>query len=107
MTPEERTAGRDYLIGFLAATILTVIPFSLLWRNLLRGRDLLIAIAICGVIQVCVHFRYFLHVDFKRAHRDDLQLVLFTGLIVFLMVGGTIWVIGNEVHMMSGDLAQP
>lgn len=107
MTPEERIAGRDYLIGFLAAIILTTIPFSALWSGWLKGLNLVIAITLCGVIQVCVHFRYFLHVDFKRAHRDDLQLILFTGLIVFLMVGGTIWVIGNEVHMMSGNLAHP
>jgi cytochrome o ubiquinol oxidase operon protein cyoD len=47
-----------------------------------------------AVAQIVVHFRYFLHIGW-HSHRDDLQLVLFTGLILFLMVGGTIWILFN------------
>jgi cytochrome o ubiquinol oxidase operon protein cyoD len=44
---------------------------------------------------VIVHLRFFLHLSFKGQQKEDLQLVLFTGFILFLMIGGTIWVLGD------------
>jgi cytochrome o ubiquinol oxidase operon protein cyoD len=44
---------------------------------------------------VIVHIRFFLHLSFRGQQKEDLQLVLFTGFILFLMIGGTIWVLGD------------
>jgi cytochrome o ubiquinol oxidase operon protein cyoD len=47
-----------------------------------------------------VHLRYFLHLSFKCQQREDLQLVLFTGLILFLMIGGSVWILGDLYNRM-------
>ena len=42
-----------------------------------------------------VHFRCFLHIDFKRSAQADLQLIVFSSVIVALMVAGTLVVLFN------------
>jgi cytochrome o ubiquinol oxidase subunit IV len=54
-----------------------------------------IVLVFCAILQVIVHFRFFLHLSFRGQQKEDLQLVLFTGFILFLMIGGTIWVLGD------------
>jgi cytochrome o ubiquinol oxidase operon protein cyoD len=79
---------KSYCIGGLLALMLTALAFGLVIF------ERLLALAVLAVAQIVVHFRYFLHIGW-HSHRDDLQLVLFTSLILFLMVGGTIWILFN------------
>ena len=53
-----------------------------------------------ALLQIVAHFRYFLHIDLQKSHRDDLQLILFTGLIIGLMVAGSLWIIFNQNQRM-------
>jgi cytochrome o ubiquinol oxidase operon protein cyoD len=85
---------RSYCIGGVLALLLTAIAFALVAFGILPLFERLIALAILAVVQIVVHFRYFLHISW-RSHRDDLQLVLFTSLILLLMVGGTLWILIN------------
>ena len=99
-TPEEREAEkarelRSYFIGFAAAVALTALPFTLVALGAASASTLGWTIGICALIQVVVHFRFFLHIGWERSTRDDLQLILFTTLIILLMAGGTIWIMGN------------
>lgn len=103
MNPAEREYRADlrsYVIGFVVALVLTAIPF---WAVAFSGwaahTDLWI-IGLAAVVQIPVHFRFFLHIDLSRSRRDDLQLILFSFLIVTLMVGGTLWILGNEKMRM-------
>jgi cytochrome o ubiquinol oxidase operon protein cyoD len=48
-----------------------------------------------ALLQMIVHFRFFLHISLGRSSRDDLQLILFSTLIVVLMVSGTIVILMN------------
>lgn len=98
---ERRQELHGYIIGFVSALVLSAIPFAGVMLGLLPRTDLLWVIALTALCQAVVHFRFFLHIDLSRSHRDDLQLILFSLLIVVLMVGGTIWVLGNERHMMG------
>jgi cytochrome o ubiquinol oxidase operon protein cyoD len=85
---------RTYCIGGVLALVLTGIAFWLVAFEVLPPLERLVGIAILAVVQIMVHFRYFLHISW-RSHRDDLQLILFTSLILFLMVGGSIWILAN------------
>ncbi|NYT47388.1 MAG: cytochrome C oxidase subunit IV family protein [Candidatus Methanofishera endochildressiae] len=68
---------RSYLTGFILALLLTIVPFALVaWGNF-PSHITLIIIAVFGLIQVIVQFHYFLHIDFSRQKREDLQLILF------------------------------
>jgi cytochrome o ubiquinol oxidase operon protein cyoD len=42
-----------------------------------------------------VQFRCFLHIGLKRSSRHDLQLILFTALIIALMASGTLVILFN------------
>ncbi len=42
-----------------------------------------------------VHFRFFLHITFGKSTREDLQLILFSALILTLMVSGTLVILFN------------
>lgn len=99
---ESRTEYRrelsSYLVGMVLAVILTGIAFaSVAWSGLSRTAILWI-VAISAIVQVAVHLRFFLHIDLSKSKRDDLELILFSVLIVVLMVGGTVWIMGN-LHM--------
>lgn len=86
---------RSYLVGFAAAVLLTAVPFALVATGVASPSATGWTIAIAALVQVVVHFRFFLHIGLQRSTRDDLQLILFTALIILLMVGGTIWIMGN------------
>jgi len=85
---------RTYCIGGVLALMLTGIAFWLVAFGILAPFERLAAVAVLAVVQIVVHFRYFMHISW-RSHRDDLQLILFTSLILFLMVAGTIWILYN------------
>lgn len=94
---EKRHELRSYLVGFASAVVLTALPFALVASGI-AGRWTLTLIALAALAQVVVHFRFFLHISLGRSTRDDLQLILFTGLIIAMMAGGTIWIMSN-LHM--------
>jgi len=97
---EARREALLYQIGLVLALVLSAIPFGLVAAGALGAHGLLWAIAGCALVQACVHLRCFLHIDLSTNHRHDLQLILFSACIVILMVGGTLWVIGNQRAMM-------
>lgn len=87
-----------YLIGFALATLLTIIPFTLVALG--KGSYLFPTLVICAAAQLFVHLRFFLHLSFRGQQKEDLHLVLFTGLILLIMIGGTIGVLGNLYNRM-------
>jgi len=101
MDAEERKDRRSYQIGLVLALVLSAIPFGLLASGMLPRASLLWVIGVTAAVQVIVHFRFFLHIDLSRSHRHDLQLILFSALIVLMMVGGTLWVMFNERMQMG------
>jgi cytochrome o ubiquinol oxidase subunit IV len=91
---------RSYVTGLVLALLLTVPPFALVvWHGAPRNTILWIVTG-AAVAQVAVHLRYFLHINLSRSKRDDLQLILFSILIVAMMVGGTIWILANLRYRM-------
>lgn len=91
---------RSYVLGFAFAALLTGGAFALVAMHDLPRSDTLVAIAVLALLQTIVHFHFFLHIDLKKSHRDDLQLILFTCLIVALMVGGTVWILASQFNRM-------
>ncbi len=96
----ERADTLTYVIGYGLALLLTFVAFGLVWLRLLTGRTAFYVVLGLGLVQMMVHFRCFLHIDLRRNARPDLQLLLFSSLIVALMVGGTLVVLFNLRHRM-------
>ena len=86
---------RSYLIGYGLALLLTCAAFAAIrWQSYSAAITLAILFGL-ALVQVIVHFRYFLHIRLDRSSRDDLQLILFSALIVSLMVSGTLVILFN------------
>lgn len=83
---------RTYMTGFVLAIILTLIPFGLVYFRLLATMPTLVIIAIAAVIQILVHLRYFLHIDFTHTPRENLLALAFATFLIFVMVGGSLWI---------------
>lgn len=81
-----------YLKGLAYALVLTSIPFAIVGFKLLATLPSLIVIAVACLIQVGVHLRHFLHIDFVHTHRDNMAALLFTGFLIFIMVLGSLWI---------------
>lgn len=88
----ERHGLASYLIGFVLAVILTAIPFWLVYTHALPPSRIMWIIAVAAVLQVLVHLHFFLHVNFTTTPRENLLAIGFTAVLIFLMVGGSLWI---------------
>jgi cytochrome o ubiquinol oxidase subunit IV len=93
---------QPYVTGFVFALVLTGIPFGLVVADLLPRFTTLVVIAILAVVQVVVHLRYFLHIDLKSTPRENLLALAFAAVLIFLMVGGTLWIMLDLDARMMG-----
>jgi cytochrome o ubiquinol oxidase operon protein cyoD len=91
-----------YLKGFVLALLLTGIPFGLVASGLLPRFTTLVVIAVLAVVQVGVHLRYFLHIDLKTTPRENLLAIAFAAVLIFIMVGGTLWIMLDLDARMMG-----
>lgn len=94
-------SGKSYSIGFLLAIALTIVPFGLVMTHASVGTPLLIAVF--ALAQIVVHVVYFLHVDGSAEQRWNLMALVFTGIVVCIILGGSIWIMRNlYINMMPG-----
>ena len=94
-----------YLTGFVLAIVLTAASFGVVLGAGLGAGTTLVIIGVLGVLQLMVHLRFFLHIDRSKQKREDLDLILFTTLVVLIIVLGTVWILGNlheRMHMNMG-----
>ena len=91
-TEVAKSGVKNYLIGFVLALVLTLISFGLTQMQSLSRRQMIICIFIAAVVQMLVHLRFFLHMDRSSGSRWNLIFLAFTAVLIFLFVGGTIWV---------------
>ena len=90
-----------YGVGYALAFVLTIAAFALVHWHWASPPTALGIVFGLGLVQIIVHFRCFLHVTLHGPARDDLQLILFSTLIVLLMVGGTLVILFNlRMRMM-------
>jgi cytochrome o ubiquinol oxidase operon protein cyoD len=93
--PEKRREVSTYVIGYCLALALTMAAFAAVrWRTFTASATLAIVLGL-ALVQMIVHFRFFLHVNASRSSRDNLWLVLFSALIIALMVSGTLVILFN------------
>ena len=83
---------RTYLIGFVLAVVLTAIPFYVVITHALPPQRALMLIAGAALLQVLVHLRFFLHLNFTSTPRENLLAIVFTAVLIFIMVGGSFWI---------------
>jgi cytochrome o ubiquinol oxidase operon protein cyoD len=92
---ERAKETRAYVIGYVLALALTAAAFAVVhWPSLTPAATFGVILAL-ALVQMVVHFRFFLNISLKSSARDDLQLILFSVLIISLMVSGTLVILFN------------
>ncbi len=83
---------RAYLIGFVLAVVLTAVPFYLVINPVLPPQRTLMVIAAAAILQVLVHLKFFLHINFTTTPKENLLAIVFTVVLIFIMTGGSFWI---------------
>ena len=97
----ERHGLRSYLVGFVLAVVLTAIPFYLVYAHTLPPSRLMLVIAAAAVLQILVHLHFFLHINFTTTPKENLLALAFTAVLLFLMVGGSLWIMIDLHYRMA------
>jgi cytochrome o ubiquinol oxidase operon protein cyoD len=92
---------KSYLIGFVLAVILTVVPFAMVMHGGFSVETTVVTVVALAVVQMLVHLVYFLHMDTSGEQRWNVLAFIFTAVIIGICAGGTLWVMYNmNVNMM-------
>jgi len=93
---------KGYVTGFVLSILLTAIPFWLVMAKVLPtpGMTAFVIMAFAAV-QIVVHMIYFLHMNTRVEGGWSMMALLFTGILVVIMLAGSIWVLYNlNTNMM-------
>ncbi|WP_346839383.1 cytochrome o ubiquinol oxidase subunit IV [Microbulbifer sp. SAOS-129_SWC] len=91
---------KSYLVGFVLSVILTAIPFWAAMTGYFPKSTAIPLVLIMAVVQVIVHLKYFLHLNFSEEGRANTFAFLFTALIIVMVVGLSVWIIYSANAMM-------
>ncbi|MDG5487247.1 cytochrome o ubiquinol oxidase subunit IV [Sphingomonas sp. BGYR3] len=95
---------RDYVTGFVLSVLLTAIPFGLVMTGALSPAVTAVTIMLFAVAQIIVHMIYFLHMTPKAEGGWSLTSLVFTIIVVFIMLAGSLWVMS---HLNSNMMPMP
>lgn len=99
---------KSYLIGFVLAAILTALAFWLVMGHVFDDASTtgLILLGL-GAIQIVVHMIYFLHMNTQSEGGWSMLALIFTVMLVFITLSGSLWVMYHLNHnMMPGMMPE-
>jgi cytochrome o ubiquinol oxidase operon protein cyoD len=92
-----------YTVGLVLAAVLTLVAFLLPGLDLVWKPSIPIALAVLAIAQMGVHVVFFLHVTTGPDNVNNVLALAFGALIVFLVIGGSIWIMhAMNANMMNG-----
>ena len=89
-----------YSVGLAFAVILTVGAFVLPRTGLVWAPALPVALVVMAIAQMGVHLVFFLHITTGPDNTNNVLALAFGLLIVFLVLGGSLWIMDNLNHNM-------
>jgi cytochrome o ubiquinol oxidase subunit IV len=89
-----------YAIGLGLAILLTATSFFIAGTDLVWQPSIPVAIIVLAIAQMGVHLVFFLHITTGADNTNNVLALAFGLLIVFLVIGGSLWIISNLNHNM-------
>lgn len=97
-----------YLIGLGLSILLTATSFFVAGTDLVWQPSIPVALTVLAIAQMGVHLVFFLHITTGPDNTNNVMALAFGLLIVFLVVGGSIWIMSHMNHnMMQMDQIMP
>jgi cytochrome o ubiquinol oxidase operon protein cyoD len=91
---------RNSNLGLGFSIILTIAAFVLAGSNLIYGPAIPVALIVLAIAQMGVHLVFFLHITTGPDNTNNVLALAFGILVVFLIVAGSIWIMGHLSHNM-------
>jgi cytochrome o ubiquinol oxidase operon protein cyoD len=93
-----------YVIGLGLAILLTATSFFIAGTDLVWQPSIPVALVVLAIAQMGVHLVFFLHITTDPDNTNNVMALAFGLLIVFLVVGGSIWIMDHlNQNMMPTD----
>lgn len=103
--PEAATLKR-YVIGYVGSLILTISAYSVVRYGIFNKYVLMLIIGLLALIQFVLQLNLFLHVGKEFSPKLKLLVMSFMLLIVFILVGGSLWIMYSLNNRMMPTTAQ-
>ncbi len=94
----QRVVG--YLVGLGLAILLTATSFFVASTDLVWQPSIPVALVVLAIAQMGVHLVFFLHITTGPDNTNNVLALAFGVLIVFLVIGGSLWIMANLDHNM-------
>ena len=93
-----------YLLGFGLAVLLTATAFFIAGTDLVWQPSIPLALIVLAIAQMGVHLVFFIHITTGPDNTNNVLALAFGLLIVFLVIGGSLWIMANlNQHMVPMD----
>lgn len=95
---EQHTVGErilGYVVGLGLALLLTATSFFIAGTNLVWQPSIPVALIVLAIAQMGVHLVFFLHITTGPDNTNNVLALAFGLLVVFLVVGGTVWIMSH------------
>ncbi|CCE08499.1 Cytochrome O ubiquinol oxidase protein subunit IV [Bradyrhizobium sp. STM 3843] len=89
-----------YVIGLGLALLLTATSFFIANTDLVWQPSIPVALIVLAIAQMGVHLVFFLHITTGPDNTNNVLALAFGLLIVFLVVGGSFWIMSHLNHNM-------
>ena len=96
----------SYTVGLGLAIVATIASFVVSQTDLLWAPGIPVGLLVLAIAQIGVHLVFFLHLGSGSESTNNILALAFGVIIVFLVIGGSIWIIANlnENTMPSADV---
>ena len=94
----------SYVIGLGLALLLTAVSFWVASTSVLWGPGVAVGLVVLAIAQMGVHLVFFLHITSGPDNTNNVLALAFGVLIVFLVIGGSLWIMAHlNQNMMPMD----
>ncbi|MCW5197146.1 cytochrome o ubiquinol oxidase subunit IV [Buchnera aphidicola] len=94
-----------YILGYFISLILTIIPFFLVMKRdyCYSKRILIIVLILSLLLQIFVHCKYFLHLNFSKKYYWNYIFLIFSIIVICIIVLGSIWIMKGLQNNLCGS----
>jgi cytochrome o ubiquinol oxidase operon protein cyoD len=92
---ESTASYLSYTVGLGLAVLATIGSFVVSQTGLLWPPGIPVGLVVLAIAQIGVHLVFFLHLGSGSDNTNNILALAFGVLIVFLVIGGSIWIIAN------------
>ena len=86
---------KPQFLGLTSSLILTFAAYRIVIHHHLEGLALIITVLALAGLQAVLQLIFFLHLGLESKPHWGLLTFLFTFLVLIIIVGGTLWIMGN------------